>query len=850
MVNIEAYLTATLIQIGRGVLTHGAFPEDGCEDRVRQLLNKGIDFLSTKGMKMPLNFRYLNVLALYEPYGAALVTEDGWKSKTHSETHFFCDCSAVCCGARQIPREPSKRVDVDFINEMMSTYEARAQDFVSRVEELCLLFGIELDCWEKDAEFNKYLFLEFVQQTTPQLKYSTNLVFTRFWDVEDPERVPLNYLGFDIFPKRLSVELKRLCSKDQRRRFLAQVKVNSLFMGFKKGLLPSGPEVIQKSLNTNGTKLSRVVEVDPFILSDLKDKVSTLVKYIDNNNSTVFEEIDIPKQSASSTLASDFASGGNIGHVQRELYGENRFSMPVSFGQGVKDKVFKYPNLYYECIGFCFNKEDRFFQKIIPVNVVCPVQLRDMLEVFPNKFINYEHEEGSVDSSLVMTNKVAPCFVLEPMKVRTITKPSTGVHVRMHKIQKQLWRKLYNCDLGFFQLIGEPLTKEHLYPLLADWRIGDQIVSGDYSAATDNLNGGVSLTIINELLSGLKDNVLRENIVNTLTSAEIRQDQSIFPKYLNAFDSFRYMVKEPFIQKNGQLMGHVISFVVLCIANFCCYWQAVERFVGKTVSLATLKRDFPVRINGDDIIFRTRSNLYDHWLTSLRHYGFEPSLGKNFVTDKFMQVNSELYRIDSHLNSNGDFRITNLVKIPYVNFGLITNRNKQDCSKDTTVKPIADTSRSTTVLLRSEKGTISEDSLLGRLKTYPKIACSALCMENVYGDLRSSLPSKLQKVTNDLLVKHYRPVLRHFGLWIFYKDFTNPLFQEEYSKYIVKNQKVFTNDEAEQAKLFDELTLKLDRGILTWDYETQARRLRKKVLGNPFFVFPLVLDSPVEYIRA
>ena len=50
----------------------------------------------------------------------------------------------------------------------------------------------------------------------------------------------------------------------------------------------------------------------------------------------------------------------------------------------------------------------------------------------------------------------------------------------------------------------------------------------------------------------------------------------------------------------------------------------------------------PVRVNGDDILFKCNDEFYHHyWKPAIDAIGFTLSAGKNYVSDKFLTVNSE-----------------------------------------------------------------------------------------------------------------------------------------------------------------------------------------------------------------
>jgi len=83
-----------------------------------------------------------------------------------------------------------------------------------------------------------------------------------------------------------------------------------------------------------------------------------------------------------------------------------------------------------------------------------------------------------------------------------------------------------------------------------------------------------------------------------------------------------------------------------------------------TLSLEELIERAPVLVNGDDILFQAVDQAhYDTWLHAVREAGFILSVGKNYVSTKFMLVNSRYLLPDES-------------PIPYINMGLIFGRQK------------------------------------------------------------------------------------------------------------------------------------------------------------------------------
>ncbi|APG77108.1 RNA-dependent RNA polymerase [Changjiang narna-like virus 2] len=237
-----------------------------------------------------------------------------------------------------------------------------------------------------------------------------------------------------------------------------------------------------------------------------------------------------------------------------------------------------------------------------------------------------------IDSEPEATNfptcKVAE--VLEPLKVRLITAmDALRTHVA-RPLQAALWRYLRASPV--FALIGEPISEDLLQDLcarhLADGGgSNDPWASGDYSAATDGLDIRFSRLVIEVVLSKLRteDKWLAPFLASIL-------DQQII--------TYPAWAKLPAIlQKNGQLMGSVLSFPVLCLANFFAFIQSRPNAAAILRSRRLMDRQ-PVLINGDDILFRATEERYKVWLSEIAKVGFVPSVGKNFFHPRFFTVNS------------------------------------------------------------------------------------------------------------------------------------------------------------------------------------------------------------------
>lgn len=198
----------------------------------------------------------------------------------------------------------------------------------------------------------------------------------------------------------------------------------------------------------------------------------------------------------------------------------------------------------------------------------------------------------------------------EPLKVRMITKGEAQNWV-LKPLQKAMHKALK--DFPCFRLTS---GQNILYNFRAPHE-GMSFISGDYSAATDNLNSDIMETVVSELIK-----VLPETIIPYVT----REAGSHLIEYPSSAGL------EPVLQTNGQLMGSLLSFPILCIANAATYGYATNHF-----ELQSL----PCLINGDDISFRDFDKVIKRWKRFSSLMGLMPSVGKNYKSRNWFTINSQ-----------------------------------------------------------------------------------------------------------------------------------------------------------------------------------------------------------------
>jgi hypothetical protein len=242
----------------------------------------------------------------------------------------------------------------------------------------------------------------------------------------------------------------------------------------------------------------------------------------------------------------------------------------------------------------------------------------------------------------------------EPLKVRPITKGNAATYNASAFFQKILHKHLFK-SYPQFAPIGAPMGTTEIYELLnreKDLNLGfHDWVSGDYSAATD----GISITATKLCFEmALKQTPYGQKI-KTVLRHSLYEQNLVYPDWTMISGAE---------QRNGQLMGSILSFPILCVVNLVGYWAALEEYTGRHFEIKQL----PVLVNGDDILFRANPEFYTVWKKWVDYLGFKLSLGKNYYHKDTLTINSQLYQYDETTSL--------LTKIEFLNCGLLNRQVK------------------------------------------------------------------------------------------------------------------------------------------------------------------------------
>lgn len=484
---------------------------------------------------------------------------------------------------------------------------------------------------------------------------------------ELPETPPDFKIGLSaslLFRGRALQFLKsRLCG---RRGFLAYRFANSMLQGAKRAC-----DTVSTYFQVNTMLKHRAV----------LSKEPACSRDFDEFDKFVNERLRLPKICTRSTL--------------REISTSACFTNPVKDG-GAREEVRKQLKEPSCLLKMDYSPNSGVFEVHTKIP---PRKFPDLIrELCPNDcIIDMSASEGSI---------VQPCqckvaAVLEPLKCRLITAGDSNRYYLSRGYQKDLWVAINKFPQ--FIATSRPINSFDIYAMLAREKkfpnfSFELFNSGDFSAATDNTNMNYTRSVFEfclsrssfENLDALSAHFYKNILRKVLYSHEIhypldrKRVDALRNEFLDEMSSYGYehspkinnclaifdqasILFEPFLQRNGQLMGSTLSFPILCLINLIQYWRSFEKFLGVEVEM----NDLPVLINGDDILFRTNVSHYKIWKEFASSAGFSLSIGKNYTHKNFFCINSQSYWY------NG----TEVKDIPYFNVGLLMGMSKGNNKK-------------------------------------------------------------------------------------------------------------------------------------------------------------------------
>lgn len=112
-------------------------------------------------------------------------------------------------------------------------------------------------------------------------------------------------------------------------------------------------------------------------------------------------------------------------------------------------------------------------------------------------------------------------------------------------------------------------------------------------------------------------------------------------KSIDVDNDLKIIILEPFElpQANGQLMGSITSFPILCVVNAAICRFALEHDYAKQLQLKQCR----LAINGDDGLLKIGQLGKELWESAASFVGLAPSIGKVYYSDRYLNINSTSY---------------------------------------------------------------------------------------------------------------------------------------------------------------------------------------------------------------
>lgn len=243
--------------------------------------------------------------------------------------------------------------------------------------------------------------------------------------------------------------------------------------------------------------------------------------------------------------------------------------------------------------------------------------------------------------------------ILEPMKVRVISKGPALDYYAMKPLQKALHTAMRNMDC--YRLIGRPLFPTDVLDLKEKITGDEEWISVDYSGATDNLSWKYSGAILRYVIQDLPEKD-QECALDVLGPHHL---------YYPNRQGTAYEKEKRGTMRSGQLMGSILSFPILCLSNMGLYLDVTRDYqLGWTPE----ERLHAVLVNGDDMLYCAPKELFYRHIETGRKVGLEMTVGKAYHHYSYTNVNSTC--IDCPLRSIHPYEIS------FLNTGLFFGQNK------------------------------------------------------------------------------------------------------------------------------------------------------------------------------
>nr|UYL95448.1 MAG: RNA-dependent RNA polymerase [Tianjin Botou tick virus 2] len=206
-------------------------------------------------------------------------------------------------------------------------------------------------------------------------------------------------------------------------------------------------------------------------------------------------------------------------------------------------------------------------------------------------------------------------------KFRVVTMQSARV--------KGVLRPVHECLYDFLSrrawLVRGDIREKDVRGVFDDLEEGENVISGDYKAATNNIYTTVVEAVVDVLAScPYLTHEERELMVG-----------SFRPENLHWVS--RTGVSHPILR--GSMMGNLLSFPILCLINRAS-WSIADSLRRKRTGSKKYRR---LLVNGDDIAFCGDGSMYQDWRSVTSWFGLVVNEEKTGVSSRFLELNSRSF---------------------------------------------------------------------------------------------------------------------------------------------------------------------------------------------------------------
>lgn len=219
--------------------------------------------------------------------------------------------------------------------------------------------------------------------------------------------------------------------------------------------------------------------------------------------------------------------------------------------------------------------------------------------------------------------------IAEPSKYRLVTIGDGYVYSALQPLQGQMlsaW-KMHSSST----MLHDDLTSKVSDIFAATPWEDAYWFSADYEAATDLLSKDASVTCLGQL----RDYPSIDLAIASLAAGTVQ-----------------YPDGSEIVQEEGQLMGHPLSFPLLCTINLAVYRCALLRYSTDAKVSEAVRQErhnfaraawSAVLVNGDDMLFRAKLDFLKYFRAVASEAGFKFSQGKNYISKDTCMINSQTF---------------------------------------------------------------------------------------------------------------------------------------------------------------------------------------------------------------